>query len=133
LKAERLARKAERIKATTFKDCAEQYYKKRHTTWTNDKHRKQWLSTMRDYVYPIIGDLNVADLDTAHFEKALVPIWKKIPETASRVQKRIEHVMNFAIAGKLTKNGDNPARRQWASCRPVLCRCPCLDGSVAGP
>jgi integrase len=117
LKAERLAKKAAKIKATAFKECAEQYYKKHHTTWTNSKHRKQWLSTMRDYVYPVIGDLNVADLDTAHFEKVLAPIWQKIPETASRVQKRIEHVMNYAIAGKLTNSGENPARRELLKAR----------------
>jgi integrase len=117
LKAERLARKAERIKATTFKECAEQYYKKHHTTWTNEKHRKQWVSTMRDYVFPVVGTLNVADIETRHIEKVLHPIWSRIPETASRVQKRIEHVMNYAIAGKLTKNGDNPARREFIKAR----------------
>jgi integrase len=117
LKAERLARKAERIKATKFKECAEQYYKKHHTNWTNEKHRKQWVSTMRDYVFPIIGALNVADIETRHIEKVLDPIWSRIPETASRVQKRIEHVMNYAIAGKLTKNGDNPARREFIKAR----------------
>ena len=117
LKAERLARKAERIKTTTFKECAEQYYKKHHTTWTNEKHRNQWISTMRDYVFPVIGNLNVADIETRHIEKVLDPIWSKIPETASRVQKRIEHVMNYAIAGKLTKNGDNPAHREFIKAR----------------
>jgi integrase len=71
---------------------------------------------MRDYVYPIIGNLNVADIETAHIEKALGPIWDKIPETASRVQKRIEHVMNYAIGGKL-RTGDNPARREYLKAR----------------
>jgi len=115
-KAERLARKAERIKATTFKACAEAYYKIHHKTWSNDKHRKQWVSTMRDYVFPMIGSLNVNNIETAHIEKALAPIWEKIPETASRVQKRIEHVFNYAIAGKL-RTGDNPARREYIKAR----------------
>jgi Arm DNA-binding domain len=64
LKAERLARKAERIKATTFQQCAEAYFKIHNGDWSNDKHRKQWVSTMRDYVFPIIGKLNVADIET---------------------------------------------------------------------
>ena len=67
---------------------------------------------MRDYVYPVIGNLNVGDIETAHIEKVLAPIWDKIPETASRTQKRIEHVFNYAIAGKL-RAGDNPARREY--------------------
>lgn len=47
LKAERLARKAERVKATTFRECAEAYYKIHHKTWTNDKHRKQCTASAR--------------------------------------------------------------------------------------
>jgi integrase len=109
-KAERLARKAERIKAVPFRECAEQFYKKHHTAWTNEKHRKQWISTMRDYVYPVIGDLNVSTIEVPHIEKTLAPIWGEKPETASRVQKRIEHVFNFAIARQLRT--DNPARRE---------------------
>jgi integrase len=116
LKAERLAKKAARVKATTFKECAEAYYRIHHKTWSNEKHRKQWASTMRDYVFPVIGGLNVADIETAHVEKTLAAIWTKIPETASRVQKRIEHVMNYAIAGKL-RTGDNPARREYLKAR----------------
>jgi integrase len=116
LKAERLARKAERIKATTFRACADAYYKIHHKSWTNEKHRKQWASTMRVYVFPVIGDLNVADIETAHIEKVLAPIWDTKAETASRVQKRIEHVMNYAIGGKL-RNGDNPARREYLKAR----------------
>ena len=125
LKAERLARKAERIKATTFKECAEQYYKKHHTTSTNEKHRKQWLSTIGDYVFPVIGNLNVSDIETRHIEKVLDPIWSKIPETASRVQKRVEHVMNYAIAGKLRRTVTirrvaNLSRLGSANCKRTL-------------
>jgi integrase len=116
LKAERLAKKAARVKATTFRECGEAYFKIHHKSWSNEKHRKQWLSTMRDYVYPVIGDLNVADLETRHFELVLEPIWSKIPETSRRVQKRIEHVMNYAIAGKL-RAGDNPARYELLKAR----------------
>jgi integrase len=116
LKAERLARKAEKLKATTFRACADAYYKIHHKSWTNEKHRKQWASTMRDYVYPLIGNLNVGDIETAHIEKVLAPIWDTKAETASRVQKRIEHVMNYAIGGKL-RNGDNPARREYLKAR----------------
>jgi len=113
---ERLAEQAREVKATTFKTCAEAYYKIHHKTWSNEKHRKQWDSTMRDYVIPVIGSLNVNDIETAHIEKVLAPISDKIPETASRVQKRVEHVFNYAIAGKL-RTGDNPARREYLKAR----------------
>ncbi|HZC57438.1 MAG TPA: Arm DNA-binding domain-containing protein [Xanthobacteraceae bacterium] len=57
-KRERLAKNAEQVKATAFEQCAEAYYKIHHKGWKNEKHRQQWLSTMRDYVYPVIGNLN---------------------------------------------------------------------------
>ena len=57
-KRERLAKNAEQVKPTTFEQCAEAYYKIHHKGWKNEKHRRQWLSTMRDNVYPVIGNLN---------------------------------------------------------------------------
>jgi hypothetical protein len=29
------------------------------------KHARQWLTTLETYAYPVIGDLNVADIDEA--------------------------------------------------------------------
>jgi integrase len=116
LKAERLGRKAAKLKATTFGQCWQQYFKIHGKTWKNPKHRAQWESTMRTYVLPVIGSLNVADIETGHIEKVLAPIWDKIPETASRVQNRIKLVMAYAIAGGF-RASDNPAARDLVKAR----------------
>jgi integrase len=116
IKAERLANRAEKLKATTFLQCWESYFKIHAKDWKHPKHAKQWQSTMRDYVLPTLGNLNVADIETAHVEKTLAPIWDTIPETASRVQNRIKLVMAYAIAGGL-RGKDNPAARDLVKSR----------------
>jgi integrase len=108
-KKARLANRAQQAKAATFKQCFEDFYRRHSKSWKNAKHRAQWRSTLETYAYPVIGDLNVADIDTGHVQKVLAPIWDKVPETATRVQKRIEKVLDFAKARDL-RTGDNPAR-----------------------
>jgi integrase len=78
-------------------------------TWKNPKHRAQWRSTLESYAYPLIGDLVVGDVDESHLLKVLQPIWRRIPETASRLRARIENVLGYAIASRF-RHGDNPAR-----------------------
>jgi hypothetical protein len=108
-KRERLAKMAERAKAVTFKRCAAMYLDIHSKRWKNDKHKAQWPSTLESYVYPFIGDLNVADVDVAHVTKVLNPIWHTKPETASRVQKRTENILDFARASGF-RMSENPAR-----------------------
>jgi integrase len=105
----RLAQMAARARATTFRTCAEACMAAHESTWTNPKHRAQWRSTLEQFVYPIIGDLAVDDITTAHVIKVLEPIWKEVPETASRVRARIEKVLGWATVREL-RTGDNPAR-----------------------
>ncbi len=69
---------------------------------------------MERLVYPTIGALNVADIDHAHVEKVLTPIWQKIPDTASKVQGQISRVLDYAKAGKL-RDGENPASRNFVT------------------
>ncbi len=109
--ATRRAKLAQEAKAVTFKKCFDDFYRRHSKTWKNAKHRAQWRSTIETYAFPVIGDLNVADIDTGHIQRVLAPIWDTIPETATRVQKRIEKVLDFAKASEL-RTGDNPARWQ---------------------
>ena len=109
VKAARLANKAQQAKAVTFKQCAEMYLDVHADRWKNPKHRDQWRSTLESYAYPVIGDLAVTDIDESHLLKVLQPIWKQIPETASRLRARIENVLGYATASRF-RHGDNPAR-----------------------
>ncbi len=103
------AAQAAQIARITFKAVAEAYVAANEGSWRNAKHRAQWASTLAAYVYPVIGDLPVADVGTAHVLQILEPIWKAKPETASRIRGRIETVLDAAKA-RGYREGENPAR-----------------------
>jgi len=111
---ERLAQKAAAIKedatAMTFADCVDAYIAQHGPTWKNDKHRKQWRSTLTR-ACKAFGKVRVDAVETGTVVKFLEPIWTKTPETASRTRGRIEKVLDWATAAKLRK-GPNPARWQ---------------------
>lgn len=103
------AAQAAAIAGMTFKAVAEAYISANEASWRNDKHRQQWRNTLASYVYPVMGELPVADIGTAHVLKILEPIWQDKPETASRIRGRIETVLDAAKA-RGYREGENPAR-----------------------
>jgi integrase len=106
--ANRAQAKAEASRATTFKGYAERYISGKEAGWKNDKHRQQWRNSLRDYAFPILGHLAVADVDTEAVLKILRPIWSSKKETARRVRGRIESILSAAKAEGL-RTGENPA------------------------
>jgi len=95
--------------SVTFEDAANQYFRFHGGKWKNSKHRAQFLSTLKQYAFPYIGKLRVADIDKTLVLKVLDPIWHSIPETANRLRGRIETVLNFALV-RGYRSGENPAR-----------------------
>lgn len=100
---------AAHIAGITFKAVAEAYIGANEGNWRNDKHRQQWKNTLATYVYPVIGELPVAEVGTAHVLQILEPIWKDKAETASRVRGRMETILDAAKA-RGYREGENPAR-----------------------
>jgi len=100
---------AARIAGITFKASAEAYIAAHSDSWKNAKHRAQWPSTLKTYVYPVIGNLPVAAISTEHVMAIVEPIWKTKPETASRIRGRIETILDAAKA-RGYRQGENPAR-----------------------
>lgn len=90
---ERLLDEARNI---TFEAGAKQYYAANVERWKNDKVRQQFPSSMKRYVYPVIGKMRVADIQIGDVLKCLEPIWTTMPETAGRVRRRIEDVIGWA-------------------------------------
>ena len=103
------ATQAAQIAGITFRHVAEAHIAANEGSWRNDKHRQQWRNTLATYVYPVIGDLPVADIGTAHVLQIVEPIWQDKPETASRVRGRIETILDAAKA-RGYRDGENPAR-----------------------
>ncbi len=108
-RAQRSAKLVEQARAITFKQCAETYIAAHEAGWRNPKHRQQWRNTLESYVYPVIGDLPVQDIDTPLVLKALEPIWQDKTDTASRIRGRIEIILDWAKFREY-RSGENPAR-----------------------
>lgn len=107
--AGRRAANLEVAKSITFKEAAEKYIDVHKSGWRNAKHSAQWESTLQTYVYPVIGSLGVAAIDTGLVLKVIEPIWQTKTETASRVRSRIENILDWAkVRGY--REGENPAR-----------------------
>lgn len=101
--------KLERARNVTFDDAVVAYIASNKAAWRNDKHAKQWKSTLDTYASPRIGALPIGDIETRHVLSVLEPIWQTKTETASRVRGRIENVLDWAtVYGH--RAGDNPAR-----------------------
>ena len=95
--------------AVTFKDAAGRYIEGNRSGWRGEKQEAQWNASLRDYVFPTLGSLSVADIDTGLILRVLEPIWNTKVETASRVRGRIEAVLDWA-GSRGYRSGDNPAR-----------------------
>jgi integrase len=94
-------------KSLTFGEAAADYIQQHEGGWRNPRHRGQWITTLRQYAYPVLGNIAVADIDVELVLRVLRPIWATKTETAMRLRARIEAIINFAVA-----DGDraNPAR-----------------------
>lgn len=93
----------------TFTQVAAAYIRAHRRSWQNPKHQRQWVSTLKRYARPAIGNLPVDQVSTEHVLGILSPIWQSKTETASRVQGRVESVLDYAAARKW-RDPLNPCR-----------------------
>ena len=106
------ALKAEELKTLTFRQAAEQFLEtERVEQFKNAKHRQQWRSTLESYAFPVIGDLPLKQIDSGIVLQTLLPVWERVPETASRLRGRIERIFSWCKAHKLFDGAENPASR----------------------
>jgi hypothetical protein len=86
-KEKRETARVEAAKGITFEAYAGKYITAREAGWKNPVHRKQWRASLKAYTFLHIGQMAVADVDTAAVRLWLDPIWTKLPETARRVAR----------------------------------------------
>lgn len=92
----------------TFRNYAHACIEMKRPEWTNAKHGDQWVYTMEEYAFPIIGNKPIDEIDTEDILKILMPIWTTKTETASRLRGRLEWILASATTRKL-RLGINPA------------------------
>ena len=106
----RAAQLAAEAKRKTFAVAAAEYLAAHRAGWkTGTRHEKQWERSLELYAYPVLGRLDVADIDRAAVLRAIDPIWRTKGETADRVRNRIELILDRATSLGY-RQGDNPAR-----------------------
>src|SRR5262249_26242254 len=97
--AERARLKAAKAKAITFREAAQKYFDQHEGKWRNAVHRRQWLTSLKAYAFPLLGDPPVAEIDTAAVLRAIEPHWLTKTETMSRTRGRIESVRVGLVHG----------------------------------
>lgn len=106
---ERYALIAAANQGITFKAAFDQYFEEKvRPELKNEKHVKQWCSTISTYAFPVIGEKGIGSISVEDVNKILSPIWNTKNETASRVRQRIEAVLDWSKAKGL-REGENPA------------------------
>jgi hypothetical protein len=93
--------------APTFKACATAVHEEHKKTFRNVKHAAQWLQSLDNDVFPLIGALPVDRVTSADILKVLSPVWTVKPETARRLKQRIQVVLDYARAAG-HRSGENP-------------------------
>ncbi|EHE2154748.1 tyrosine-type recombinase/integrase [Salmonella enterica] len=89
---------SKKIVIPTFEDAARKVHAELLPGWKNEKHGKQWISTLEQHVFPLIGSFPLNTITPADIADTLRPIWLNLAETASRVRQRIHVVMAWGWA-----------------------------------
>src|SRR3546814_17599316 len=75
--------------------CSSDLYEALKDGWKNQNYRN-WISSMENHVFPLIGRKPVDQVDSTHVVEVLTPIWLEIPDTARKILQRIGAVLDFA-------------------------------------
>jgi integrase len=96
------------LTGATFEQVARRCIEMKTSEWRGDGSRREWLSTLERYAFPVLGSLPVLAIDAVLVHRVLEPIWSTKPHVGQRLRERIEAVLDYAKAMKL-RSGENPA------------------------
>jgi integrase len=92
------ATEAAKPRLPTVKEAAATLHKELEPGWKNPKHAQQWINTLTEYAFPVIGAMPLDQVQPRHIADVLRPIWLEKAETASRVKQRLHAVMAWGWA-----------------------------------
>ena len=99
-------RRQQRREVPTFETAANQVHKAHSAAFKNEKHSKQWLSSLSG-VFSVFGAKRVNAIGSADVLQALSPNWLKRRETSRRVLQRVRVIFDWCKAQGYCA-GDNP-------------------------
>jgi integrase len=94
----------------SFREAAQKYFDQHESKWTSVSHRARFLATLEALAFPVLGDMDVATIDTPDVLRAFEPVWKTKSVTADRTRNRVEQIIDWAIVRGHRPPGTNPAR-----------------------
>lgn len=100
-------RRQERQIVPNFEDAAREVHESHSKAFRNAKHKKDWISSLSMYAFPIFGSRAINMIESKNVLEALMLIWTEKPETARRVRQRLRTVFDYARA------------KGWVSVNPV--------------
>ena len=100
--------KSNEKKSIKFAKYALDYIERMSPRWSNRAHEAQWVSTIRNYANPVIGELTLEEITTDDVLDILSPIWSTKNETAIRLRGRLERIISASITSGL-RTKSNPA------------------------
>lgn len=89
---------AARPHTPSLREAAETLHKELTPGWKNAKHAQQWINTLTEYAFPLIGAMSLDQIQPRHIADVLRPIWLEKAETAGRVRQRLHAVMAWGWA-----------------------------------
>ena len=102
------ARRQERRTVPTFQEAATQFHATLAPSFKNEKHRKQWLSSLAR-VLAAFGAKQVDAITSADILPAVSSQWLSKPETSRRVLQRVRATFEWCKAHGYC-SGDNPTQ-----------------------
>ena len=101
-------RRQERRPVPSFEEAARQVHAAHAPTFRNEKHRKQWVSSLAP-IFAAFGSKRVDAITSADILAAISPQWLERPETSRRVLQRLRTIFEWCVAQGFYSGG-NPTR-----------------------
>ncbi len=95
-------------KKLSFKEFALQCVEEKAHEWRNQKHADQWVYTLKEFAFPVIGNKSLDSITTNDILSILKPIWLTKTNTAVRLRGRLEWILGSATTQGF-RDGLNPA------------------------
>ena len=76
-------------------------------TFKSEKYAEQWLATLENHVFKVIGHKPISGITSADILSVLAPIWTEKTDTAKKLKQRLSYIMKWAKA-QTYYTGDNP-------------------------
>jgi integrase len=92
----------------SFADATAHYIDLKKEGWS-DSNVTAWIGSMAKHAHPVLGALDVSEIDSTHILRTLEPIWTAKHATAALLRGRIEAVLDWAKSSG-RHEGENPAR-----------------------